>query len=99
MEALLHYHWPGNIRELQNTIQRYLAGEGLEFIDSHQLASQENSSLTQPGEQNLRQATERFEKSLIAGVLEQQHYHSAKAAEVLDIPLTTLYRKIKKYQL
>ncbi|MCP4402320.1 MAG: sigma-54-dependent Fis family transcriptional regulator [bacterium] len=99
MEALLHYHWPGNIRELQNTIQRYLAGEGLEFIDSHQLASQENSSRIKPGEQDLRQATERFEKSLIAGVLEQQHYHRAKAAEVLGIPLTTLYRKLKKYDI
>ena len=99
LEALWQYHWPGNIRELQNTIQRYLAGEGLEFIGSHQVSSQGNPHIAEPGEQNLRKATERFEKSLIASVLEQKHYHTAKAAEVLGIPLTTLYRKIKKYQL
>ena len=99
LETLLHYHWPGNIRELQNTIQRYLVGEGLEFLDSHRFLSQDNSSLTKPDEQNLRQALERFEKSLIAGVLEQQHYHTARAAEALGIPLTTLYRKLKKYDI
>ena len=99
IEALLRYNWPGNIRELQNTIQRYLAGEGLEFIDSPQLSTQAPPSMTKPVDQNLREAIERFEKTLIGAVLKQQHYHNARAAEVLGIPLTTLYRKLKKYGL
>lgn len=94
MEALVHYGWPGNVRELQNTLQRYLAGEDLEFIGTRQpIATFEEEGLS------LRQSLEAYEKSLISQVLEQYHYHTAKVAEVLDIPLTTLYRKLKKYHI
>jgi transcriptional regulator with PAS, ATPase and Fis domain len=94
MEALLHYEWPGNVRELQNTLQRYLAGEDLEFIGTHQpITSFKEEGLS------LRQSLEAYEKSLISRVLEQHHYHTAKTAELLDIPLTTLYRKLKKYHI
>ena len=94
MEAVLQYDWPGNVRELQNTFQRYLAGEDLEFIDTRQpIETFEEEGLS------LRQSLEAYEKSLISRVLEQHHYHTATTAELLDIPLTTLYRKLKKYHI
>lgn len=103
MEILLQHNWPGNIRELQNAVQRYLAGERLEIIDTRQPKSDEQDDLSVTAfEQeglSLRKALETFEKRLIAHVLEQHHGHTANTAKVLEIPLTTLYRKIKKYQL
>jgi transcriptional regulator with PAS, ATPase and Fis domain len=46
---------------------------------------------------SLRESLEAYEKRLITKVLEQHRGHTKKTAEILDIPLTTLYRKIKKY--
>jgi DNA-binding response OmpR family regulator len=51
------------------------------------------------GELNFREAVEAYEKRLIAKALEQNLDNMAKTAAGLDIPLRTLYRKIKKYRL
>lgn len=100
MEALSQHDWPGNVRELQNVLQRYLAGERLEFIDTRRAKSVEQSSMELDQEGlSLREALEAYEKRLITRVLEQHRGHTKKTAEILDIPLTTLYRKIKKYQI
>ncbi len=100
MEALSQHDWPGNIRELQNVLQRYLAGERLEFIDTRRTKSVEQSSMEIEQEGlSLREALEAYEKRLITRVLDQHRGHTAKTAEALEIPLTTLYRKIKKYRL
>jgi transcriptional regulator with PAS, ATPase and Fis domain len=48
---------------------------------------------------SLRDALEAYEKRLIASTLEQHRGQTKHTAEALQIPLTTLYRKIKKYQL
>ena len=50
-------------------------------------------------ELNFREAVEAYEKCLIAKALEQNLDNMAKTAARLDIPLRTLYRKIKKYRL
>jgi two-component system cell cycle sensor histidine kinase/response regulator CckA len=50
-------------------------------------------------ELNFREAVEAYEKRLIAEALEQNLDNMAKTAASLDIPLRTLYRKIKKYRL
>ena len=48
---------------------------------------------------NFHEAVEAYEKQLILTVLRQNHHNTAKSAEILDIPLRTLYRKIKRYRL
>jgi DNA-binding NtrC family response regulator len=100
VETLLQYDWPGNIRELQNTIQRYLAGERLEFPDIRRTeAVKPPDREFEPGGVSLREALDAYEKQVLTSVLEQHHGHTQKSAEALKIPLRTLYRKIKKYQL
>jgi len=103
MEALSQYDWPGNIRELQNMLQRYLAGERLEFIGARHTEPDErdwilSTELEHQGP-SLREAVEAYEKRLIASVLEQNRGHTEKTAAMLNIPLRTLYGKIQKYQL
>jgi len=103
IETLLQYDWPGNIRELQNVLQRYLAGEHLEFIGTHRTEPGKRDrgveSEFEPEGLSLREAVEAYEKSLIASALEQNHGHTGKTAAMLNIPLRTLYGKIQKYQL
>lgn len=48
---------------------------------------------------SFHEAVEAYEKHLILNVLRQNHHSTTKSAEILDIPLRTLYRKIKKYRL
>jgi DNA-binding NtrC family response regulator len=102
METLFQYDWPGNVRELQNVLQRYLAGERLEFIGDRHTEPEERDRIStefEPHGLSLREAVEAYEKRLIAKVLEQNHGHTEKTAEMLKVPLRTLYGKIQKYQL
>jgi formate hydrogenlyase transcriptional activator len=103
MEALCTYHWPGNVRELQNELQRYLAEQRLEFIGNISTESEAKSEISQAESElenlKLREALEVFEKRLIVKRLAQNQGHTGKTAEVLGIPLRTLQRKIKNYQL
>ena len=103
MEALCTYHWPGNVRELQNELQRYLAEQHLEFLGNISTESEAKSEISQAESElenlKLREALEVFEKRLIAKRLAQNQGHTGKTAEVLGIPLRTLQRKIKNYQL
>jgi DNA-binding NtrC family response regulator len=91
------------VRELQNELQRYLAEQRLEFIGDLQNDTgtdtgmmQIESNLSQLG---LRKTLDEIEKRLIARKLMQNQGHTGKTAEMLDIPLRTLQRKIQKYGL
>ncbi len=98
IEHLLQHEWPGNIRELQNVIQRYISGEPLEFTGSRQAASLEDiEPITEAS--SLHDAVEAYEKRLIARILDQHQGNTEKSAAMLQIPLRTLYGKIKKYRL
>jgi DNA-binding NtrC family response regulator len=101
LETFIQHHWPGNIRELQNAVQRYLAGEHLNFLPSRRTepGSQELGIMSGLEGVSLSAAVEAYEKHLIASVLAQNHGNTEKTAQTLNIPLRTLYGKIKKYQL
>lgn len=97
------YDWPGNVRELQNELQRYVAGQPLEFLENMptvRCAHAHASNL--PIDANgltFHEAVEAFEKHLICATLEQYCGHQGKTARRLGIPPRTLYEKIKKYHL
>lgn len=97
LKALQQHHWRGNIRELRNTIERacilsetsQLESDSLPWDFSHQA----NSGTT--GILSLREV----EKRHISRMLEHTHGNKTQTAELLGIGLTTLYAKIKEYQL
>jgi transcriptional regulator with PAS, ATPase and Fis domain len=98
---LYAYHWPGNIRELQNVLHRYFTVGLLEFRSLHKPDSEPPEhvpTITEPqNSSNLRDAMHTFEKRFILQHLEQNHWHKSRTAEVLGIPRRTLHRKLKQF--
>ncbi|QEE50244.1 sigma-54-dependent Fis family transcriptional regulator [Flavobacterium alkalisoli] len=96
-QQLLQYSWPGNIRELEHLIERsWLLATGHE-IDSIELpADSESLGETAPGELS---SLEDMERKHIMQALQASGgkvFGSGGAAEMLKIPATTLYSKMKK---
>jgi PAS domain S-box-containing protein len=100
VERFYAYDWPGNIRELYNELRRYLTTGEIELQPN--LATNPFSRLTTemiPAHQTFDEAITMVEKRLIANALTQTGGNKAKTATLLHIPLRTLHRKIKVYQL
>ena len=95
MKMLLSYEWPGNVRELKNVVERAvvlctedeITPEDLSFPFAYRLKGPEADTL------------EDAEKTHIARILERVDWNISQAANMMGIDRTTLYSKIKKYQL
>jgi transcriptional regulator with PAS, ATPase and Fis domain len=93
---LIHYHWPGNIRELRREIARAMlfVSDG-ELVDTRCLSPRVAAEAEQPPG-GLKAHMERAEWAEIQRVLAEHDGHVASAAETLDVPVSTLYRKLKR---
>ncbi|MBT2162727.1 sigma-54-dependent transcriptional regulator [Zobellia barbeyronii] len=97
-EAFQEYHWPGNLRELQNVIKRAVL---LTTGDEVQMDALPREVL-QPKE---REATvenfskSEFEKDRIIKALKKTNFNKSKAAKLLQVTRKTLYNKINHYNL
>ena len=94
---LLQYGWPGNVRELENCIQLHVNLAEGDAINIPPLAP-EHQEATVPIEGFSTQKNV-FEKKLIAEALERYGGNVKKTASFLHVPLSTLYNKIKRYNL
>jgi len=99
LEILRNYSYPGNVRELENIIERAVAltdGEEISFHDlPKDLQNLEFDTVKGDGLLTL----EDMERRYIAKVLASTSYNKGLTAQILDIPRTTLWRKIKLYGL
>lgn len=99
LEALYKYEYPGNIRELQNLLQRFLATKRLDLLGS---VEQEKMAQTPgPVEEglSLQEKVSLFEKSLIEKCLVRHQWNRIRTAAALKIDRKTLYTKMKSYGL
>lgn len=99
LNALKHYHWPGNIRELKNVIERSVILE-----DGRELSIQSLPFEMRTISQNSSSVMSAFdlssvEKLHIQKVLNYTKGNKTEAARLLNIGLTTLYRKIEEYKI
>ncbi len=103
-EQLKGYDWPGNIRELENFIRRYLTLEATDFLTPSTPVNGEHlhngaGRIEAEAARSLRAEVENFEKDLITRTLEKNHWHRSKVAALLGISRNTLFRKMKNFDL
>src|SRR5882724_10170605 len=102
MAVLQKYHWPGNIRELENLVKRYVI-LGSEEVISNDLVTREqeyfNPDINLDGPISLkkltRQATRELERKVILKVLQAHHWNRKQAARALSISYRALLYKIR----
>jgi PAS domain S-box-containing protein len=98
LEILKKHNWPGNIRELQNVLRRYIALKNLDFMRPHSQASDQKESLqeveTSP-DRALKEMLIIVEKDIIYKKLQQVKWNKSRAARDLGISRKTLFRKMK----
>jgi len=109
IETLTSYHWPGNIRELENLIERLSILVDTRTIRYQDLPEkiQEKVTIRQNVPESImeknwpgfNQAVNQFQKNLILQALNQTNWIKAKAATLLKMNRTTLVEKIKKMNL
>jgi transcriptional regulator with GAF, ATPase, and Fis domain len=98
LDKLLEYDWPGNIRELENTIHRNVVLAPGPVIESLEMSSTRRDTTRVGSKQNFKTMIEN-ERDHILAVLESCNWKvSGKggAAEILDINVNTLNSRIKK---
>jgi len=99
LEILMHYDYPGNVRELENIIQRAVALAEEETIRTRDLPSdlQRLEFKSVEGEGLL--SLEEVERDYIEKVLKKTGFNKSLASKILNLPRTTLWRKMRKYGL
>ena len=94
------YHWPGNIRELENLVERLVAVCDQDVIESENLPYEYHlASLVKPEtvtEALLDKACETFERNFILRALEQSGWNVTATARTLGVPLSTLKHKMDR---
>ncbi len=96
VDFLMKYQWNGNVRELENAIERavVVSKKDILSIDDFSFLTLKEEEKTETGI-----TLEEVEKKYIISVLEQTGWNISKAAEILGIDRVTIYNKVNKYGL
>ncbi len=96
MDTLMRYNWPGNVRELENIIEHAFILTKNEFINGQSLPFDIYSIVNK--EQKISSFQDN-EKKFLARVLEEYKWNKLQVAKKLNISRSTLYAKLKKYNI
>jgi two-component system response regulator AtoC len=103
LQALMAYDWPGNIRELENVLERaiVLSRSDLltvkDFPETIGVQKRQNNHFSYVEGQQLNELVEEFEKTIIEQALEKYNGNKLRTAEKLGIHRSTFMSKLKKY--
>ncbi|MCW9065515.1 MAG: sigma-54 dependent transcriptional regulator, partial [Ignavibacteriaceae bacterium] len=99
MRSIMNHEWKGEIRELENVVERSVIFCNEDFINVKHLPVQFQSEV-EPSDffpsGSLDESVKRFEKDIITRALEANEFNKEKTADELQVGLSTLYRKMKE---
>ena len=97
LQALTAWHWPGNVREFRNCIERasYLSTDGCIQIRDLRLPEAAVEILSREEERSLAEV----ERQHIVEVLEKAGGNISQAAKLLGVSRPTVYRKMAEYDI
>lgn len=102
MNALIHYRWKGEVRELENVVERSVIFSDSDFVELRHLPEYFRSpdaggspSLGSSGE-SLKEAIRQFERQFIQHALTGHGHNKEETAKALGISLSSLYRKFEE---
>jgi len=103
-EALKKYAWPGNVRELSNVLERSLSsieGDSIHLCDLPFYVYRTQKNIPQQNQTtiDIKGVQTRAEKEAIRYALQETNNNKARAAKILGIHRTLLYKKMKKYNI
>jgi two-component system nitrogen regulation response regulator NtrX len=110
LDALQHYRWKGNIRELRNTVERLIimtAGDTIDLADLPEIVRSGGTGggVTRVAEGEvgragtLREFKDLSERAYLVTKLRENAWNISKTAEVIDTPRSNLYKKLEQYQI
>lgn len=98
MQFLMDYSWPGNVKELENTIQYAYLTTRDELIDQDDLIPRLRNEVTREEGEGVI-SFEDNEKRFLLKILREENWNKLQVAKKLKISRSTLYAKLKKYNL
>ena len=104
LNSLMVYHWPGNIRELKNIVERMVIMVKSPVIGLNHVPPvirMANEEMIQVDEfpNSLKEARETFEKQYIQTMLKKNRWNISKTADTIQVERSNLYRKIKQLKI
>ena len=108
LECLIHYSWPGNVRQLINVLEQIaIRAWQDDRITLHHLPDELRTAVrgsatdgsVQAGPVSMKDQVAETERKLIASALKQTHGNRRKAAMLLNMPRSTFYQKLKSYEM
>lgn len=99
IQILLHYNWKGEVRELENIMERaviFCEGEYITVNDLPEFISSGTGANGGEQAKTLKDAVKEFEKIYIRQELERVKFNKEEAAKILGISVSSLYRKMEE---
>jgi transcriptional regulator with PAS, ATPase and Fis domain len=100
MDLIFRYHWPGNVRQLENAVERAMVMSKREVVQPEDLPQElrpGDSQLSDWGPKDTCLGT--LEREHIRSILQQCKWNKFRAAQIMGISRSTLYSKMKKHEL
>jgi DNA-binding NtrC family response regulator len=99
LDSLAHYPFPGNVRELENIIERAVALSDEPELTIRDLPSELREFSARSADAQQCVTLEEKERQYIKEILIKTNYNKSRTAEILGLPRTTLWRKMKQFDL